>query len=248
MLKYFSVLIIFGTVILLNSCKKRVDDFTTASISDYYPLEVGKYITYNLDSTVFINFGERDTVISYQVQDKVDAQITDNNGKPAYRIIRYIRKDETQDWLPNNTFMAVPTDNSFEFVENNLRFIKLKLPVTEGFSWMGNSYIDTYSVNSDVKYLDGWQYTYDSVNMPLTLGSLTVDSTITVNERDEFLGQDPNIEGTQYAEKNYSLEKYAKGIGPVYREFIHWEYQGASPGRDPYYLGYGVKLSMIDHN
>ena len=247
MLKYFSVLIIFGTVILLNSCKKRVDDFTSASITDYYPLEVGKYITYNLDSTVFINFGQRDTVIRYQVQDKVDAQITDNNGKPAYRIIRYIRKNETQDWLPNSTFMAVPTDNSLEFIENNLRYIKLKLPITEGFSWMGNSYIDTYSLNSDVKYLDVWQYTYDSLNLPLTLGNLIIDSTVTVNEKDEFLGQDPNINGTEYAEKNYSVEKYAKSIGLVYKEFLHWEYQGpqsSSPG----YTGYGVKLSMIDHN
>ena len=39
-----------------------------------------------------------------------------------------------------------------------------------------------------------------------------------------------------------------KGIGLIYREFLHWEYQGAQPGRPAYYLGYGVKLTMIDHN
>ena len=144
--------------------------------------------------------------------------------------------------------MVVPTENSIEFVENNLRYIKLKLPIREGYTWKGNSYIDTYSLNSDLKYLDDWDYTYDSVNVPLTLGNITIDSTIRVAQRDEFLGQDPKIPGTQYAEKNYSVEKYAKGIGLVYKEFIHWEYQGAHPPADANYSGYGVKLSMIDHN
>jgi hypothetical protein len=159
-------------------------------------------------------------------------------------IHRFIRKNASQSWAPNNTFMAVPTESSVEFVENNLRYIKLKIPITEGFSWHGNSYIDTYSLNSDLKYLADWDYTYDSVNAPLNLGAVALDSTIKVAQRDEFLGQDPNDPNTQYAEKNYSVEKYAKDIGLVFKEFIHWEYQGV----DKSYSGYGVKLTMIDHN
>ena len=242
MLKFFSFIIILATCILLNSCKKQ-DNFTSAPLSDYYPLQVGKYITYNLDSTVFI-FNKRDTVIKYQVQDRVDSQIVDNIGRPAFMIHRFIRRNATESWLPNNTFMAVPTENSIEFVENNLRYIKLKLPITEGFTWHGNSYIDSYSLNSDLKYLADWDYTYDSVNVTSSLGSLNVDSTISIAQRDEFLGEDPGDPGTQYAEKNYSVERYAKGIGLVFKEFIHWEYQGV----DASYTGYGVKLTMIDHN
>lgn len=248
MRKYFYPVAILAIGVLFNACKKQNDDFSSASVNDYYPLLVGKYVTYNLDSTIYINFGARDTVVKYQVQDRVDAKITDNLGRPAFRIVRFIRKNAAQPWSPNNTFMAVATDNTLEFVENNLRFQKLKIPVREGFSWKGNSFIDTYSLNSDVKYLDDWDYTYDSVNVSLTLGTLRVDNTIKVLERDEFLGQDPRIAGTQYAEKNYSVEKYGKGIGLIYKEFLHWEYQGAQPGRPAYYTGYGVKLTMIDHN
>ena len=94
--------------------------------------------------------------------------------------------------------MAVPTANSIEYVENNLRFLKLEIPIKQDFSWKGNSYIDTYSVNSDVKYLDDWDYIYDSIDVPLTINSLTIDSTIKVSERDEFLGQDPSNPGNQY--------------------------------------------------
>ena len=91
MTKYFIGL--FFISLFFISCKKEKETFSSESVNDYYPLQVGKYITYNLDSTVFINFGTKDTVVSYQVQDRVDAQITDNLGRPAYRIIRYIRKD-----------------------------------------------------------------------------------------------------------------------------------------------------------
>jgi hypothetical protein len=239
---------IFCISLLIISCKKENEIFTSESVNDYSFLQVGKYITYNLDSTLYINFGQKDTVISYQAQDVVDAQITDNLGRPAYRIIRYIRKDTSANWQPNNTFTVVSTDKSIEYVENNLRFLKLEMPIKQDFSWKGNSYIDTYSLNSDLQYLDDWDYIYDSIDVPLMINSLNFDSTIKVTERDEFLGQDPSIPGTQYAEKTYAEEKYAKGVGLIYREFLHWEYQGGQTGVPGYFVGYGVRLSITGHN
>ena len=234
------------TAVIFSACKKSTEDFQTSPVSDYYPLAVGKYISYSLDSTVFINFGTKDTVINYQVKHQVDALITDNLGRPAYRIIRYIRKTAANPWVPDNTFMAVPTEFSVEFIENNMRFIKMKAPVRNGFSWKGNSYIDTYSLNSDVKYLDDWDYTYDSLNTTISLAALTVDSTLKVDQRDEVIGN-PNAPNS-YSEINQGAERYAKGLGLVYRNFLHVEYQPPTPGRGGYRQGYGVKMTMIDHN
>src|ERR1700733_10931088 len=106
------------SVFFLSSCKKSTETFDTAPLSDYYPLTVGKYVTYNLDSTVvYQNFGQTATINSYQVKLVVDAQITDNLGRPAYRIIRYIRNTPTAPWISDNTFMAVNTGTSVEFIE-----------------------------------------------------------------------------------------------------------------------------------
>ena len=133
MAKYFTgFLFIF---LFMMSCKKEKENLSTVPINDYYPLQVGKYITYKLDSTVFLNFGQSYAVISYEAQDRVDAQITDNLGRPAYRVIRYLRKDSSEDWVPNNTFMVIPTATSIEYVENNLRFLKLELPIKQDFSF-----------------------------------------------------------------------------------------------------------------
>ena len=239
-------LITILTALIFASCKKSSDVLPVASINDYAPFTVGKYITYNLDSTVFINFGTKDTVVKYQVKHVVDAQITDNLGRPAYRIIRYIRKTAANPWNPDNTFMAVPTDFAMEFVENNMRFLKLKAPVRDGFSWKGNSYIDTYSLNSNVKYLADWDYIYDSVNIKKTVGTFTLDSTLHVAQRDEVIGNP--ADANSYSERNFSSENYAKGLGLVYRNFLHVEYQPARPGVGAYRIGYGVKMTMIDHN
>ena len=245
MKKYFGLALLITSLI---ACNKQNELYTTATLSDYFPLHVGKYISYNLDSTVYINFGQKDTVISYQVKDSIENEITDNTGRPAFRIVRYIRKNAGQTWTANNTFMVIQTATTIEFVENNLRFQKLKLPIKDGYIWKGNSFIDTYSLNSSTKYLDDWDYTYDSVNVPLILPGIQLSSTLKVNQRDEFLGQDPKLPNTQYAEKNYSVEKYAKGIGLIYKEFLHWEFQGTQPGRPSFFSGYGVKLVMTAHN
>lgn len=241
-------LLITIIVLCFPSCKKSTETIAASPAVTYFPLEIGKYITYKLDSTIFINFGERDTVISYEVMDKVDAKFIDNSGRPAYRILRSIRTDASQQWQANNTFMAVYGEKGVEYIENNLRFLKLVDPVTNGFTWKGNSYIETGSFTSDVNYLDGWNYTYDSVNVPLTLNQQLIDSTIKVVQADEFFGDDPSSGSAVYGEKNYSVEKYAKGIGLVFKDFLHWEYTGPSGGNKGFYVGYGLRLTMIDHN
>ncbi len=248
MKKYSFILFSVVIIISFSACKKSNEDFQTASLSVYSPLTVGKYITYNLDSLIYINFGTSTVVRSYQVKYETDALITDNLGRPAYRIIRYIRNTPTAPWLSDATFMAVNTGNTLEFVENNYRFLKLHLPIRNNYSWKGNSFIDTYSLNSEVKYMDDWDYMYDSVAVQQQVGSYTLDNCLVVNQRDEEIGNplDPN----SYSEINKSKEIYAPGIGMVYRNFFHSEYQPPVPGLGGFFVtgSYGITLTMIDHN
>ena len=72
------------------SCDDEKEDFTTDNVNDFRPAAVGKYITYRLDSMVFTNFGRDVEIRKYQVKHVVDAQITDNEGRPAYRIFTYL--------------------------------------------------------------------------------------------------------------------------------------------------------------
>ncbi len=234
-------------ILLLVSCKKENTSFTTTSVNAYFPLGVGKLIIYDLDSTVFTNFNQTETVRHYQAQYKVQDSTTDNLGREGYTIYRYLRSDSTQNWTMDNVFTVFPTDNLVECIQDNLRFIKLAAPVDNGFSWKGNSYLafDPYRsyVFANPAFMEDWEYTYEDVNKPLTVGTETFDSTVTVLEVADSTG-DPKVPGTEYAEKTYSIEKYAKGVGLIYKDFIHWEYQAI----DHTYKGFGERLSIIDHN
>jgi hypothetical protein len=236
---------VFIALLFFSACKKQSETYITPPLSDYFPLQIGKYVTYDLDSLTFVNFGESFLTTHYQVQYYTDDTITDNIGRKEYVIIRYIRNTPLDPWVADNTFTAVNTGNTIEWVEDNLRFIKLAEPIVEGFSWNGNSYIDASSLTSNLTYLYGWSYNYDSLNVPLTLDSITVDSTIKVNEDNEIQGDPGNPNA--FSEIDYSSENYAKGIGLVYRNFLHQEYQTDSSA-EPGYHGYGITLTMIDHN
>ena len=251
-----TALILGGIALLfIVSCGKTTDTLSFGDIREYNLQKPGKYIIYKLDSLVFINFGKKDTIISYEAKDSVAAEITNNLGRTAYRIMRFIRKHPTDAWIPNNTFMTVPTGQTVEFIENNLRFIKLKQPLRDGYSWKGNSYIDTRSSGSPYAYLDDWDYFYQNIDQRITLGTLSVDNTITISQADTTYGNASDID--TYSERNYGLEKYAKGIGMVYRKLEYWEYQPPAPppvgtppdpNRRGTKSGYGITLTMLSHN
>lgn len=237
-------------ILLLNACKKQTEDFKTAAIGDYAPLAVGKYIIYQLDSFVYLPFGTRDTIISYQVKYLVADSLTDNLGRKTFRVSRQIRKTAADEWNTDNSFSVINTGNTYEFTDNNLRFIDLTLPIKNDQTWKGNSYLpdnpySAFEFASD--FTSDWDYVYQDVDQPLSLGALNFDSTISVLQRDDVLG-DPAIPGTSFAEKTYSIEKYAKGVGLVYKDFLHWEFQGGNPGVQNNYKGFGIKLTAIEYN
>jgi len=245
--KIYILTLIIVSGLLLTRCSKK-EDFPGGTLTDYMNLGVGKYVTYRLDSLVYTNFGQTQTTIKYQAKDVVDGTTTDNLGRPTWRILRYLNDTAASGpWVQMLTYYVTPTRETIEVIENNFRYQKLKLPITNGFSWKGNSYIDTYSINSNVRYLDDWDYTYDSANEPYTLYNKSIDSTVTVDQRDETLGTPNNPDA--YSEHNYSQEVYAKGIGLVYKNFLHWVFQPRNSSYPNGYTdGYGITLRMIDHN
>ena len=228
-------------IFVFVSCKKSSEELQLPAINDYAPLAKGKYITYTLDSLIYTNFGTVETHHFYQVKFVVDDAITDNQGRPAFRIVRYIKPQNGGNFVPDNTFSAINTGNTFETTENNLRFKKLVQPISNGTAWKGNSFISTIGLG--LEYLDDWDYTYESVGEPARVGIIDLPNTLTVNQRDYSDGL-PINSGTTVAQRDLASEIYAKDIGMVYKKFCHFEYQQSTHA----YEGYGITYTMIDHN
>lgn len=229
---------------LLNSCTKKSETFSSASLNDYFPLAVGKSYIYRLDSTVLGRFGSALIVNSYQAKDSVESTFNDNQGRLSYRIFRYIRDTSaTQPWRFAATYYATPTRTNLEYVDNNLRFLKLQLPITEGVSWKAHSYID----NQTFSYLSNWEYQYQNQDQPYNIFNKTFDSTVTVFQNDETTPPGP-FNPNLYQQHNHGYEVFAKGVGLIYKDFMHWTWQ-TSPAPAKYEDGsYGVRLRLISHN
>jgi hypothetical protein len=247
MKKIFTQLTLLAVIVLVFSQCNQKEKLVSEPVDAYLNLQVGKYVIYRLDSMKFVNL---DTVkSSYQAKDEIDATLTDNLGRPSWRVIRYLRDlAGTQPWTVSMTYMITIDKGTAEVIENNFRYLKLKQPINEGFNWKGNSYISLYSSDPDwdYRFLDDWDYSYENVGQPYTPLSGPVENTITVNQRDEVLGF-PN-DPLGYSERNFALEVYGKGIGLIYKDFLHSQYQPSSGGNPAYRLGYGIKLNMLSHN
>lgn len=238
---------------LLFSCNEK-DEIASEPLSDYLPLAVGKYITYRIDSLVFPNFGRSTEVHSYQVKHQVEALTNDNIGNPMYKVYRYIRDTAgTLPWQPAGSYFITPLADQVETSEDNLRMIKLHLPLRSGFTWKGNRYLPTdpfgplYNFSNDDNMAD-WDFFYDGDPSSFSYKGINYSNVYTVEQVDEAFNV-PITSPTSYAAKSRVVDRYSKGIGLVYREFEIWEYQpntGGSGG--PYKTGFGITMWMIDHN
>lgn len=231
-----------------TSCKKTVETYSTPQLNDYYPLQTGKYITYKLDSLVFYNFGTRDSISHNEVKYVVDTLLTDNSGRPAYRIYKYYRKTSNDAWIPQASMWAIKNVSKIEFIEDNLSFIKMIMPIQNDKSWKGNYNLQNYiSNNPDHAYLSDWDYYYSNVGGAEIINGINFENTITINQRAEVSGipDNPNA----FSQIDSAQEKYAKGIGMIYKKFLHKEYQPDNNGGGAVQDGsYGVTYTIIDHN
>ena len=248
MKKVLSTVFVIMLLFALYGCKKESETLQTALLTDYFPLEVGKTFLYRLDSTVPASFGSALVVTSYQAKDTIESTFTDNQGRLSYRIFRFIRDTlGLQPWNSAATFVATPTNEWIEYVDNNLRFVRLHAPVTEGYTWLAHSFIDTKSLNTTVGYLDEWEYEYRNVGAGYTVFNTTYDSTVTVYQQDETTPEGA-FDPANYYQLNKAFEVYAKGVGLIYKEFFHWTWQTTPPPAKYEDGSYGVKLTLISHN
>jgi len=233
----------------LPGCKKQSAEVSLPVLDDYYPLETGRVLIYRLDSSLIPLYGSELKINSYLAKDSIADTIRDNQQRLSYRVYRFVTDTlAVQSWQPTGTYYITPANNSAEVVDdNNLRFIKLKEPIRNDFNWEGNSYIDTKSNNFLYEYLEGWKYTYQNVNQPYPVIKGVLDNTITVLQQDETSPEGP-FDPDSYQQRNYSVEVYAKGIGLVYKEFLHWAWQTDPPPAHYENNSYGIKLSLIDYH
>ena len=193
----------------LACAKTEKDSHQTEMGYDYFPVVVGQYRVYAVDSIIFNNSGAPDT-LSGQIKETIVEKLGEGNSL-KYRVLREFRASPNQAWQPNTVWWIVKEDNRIIQTEENLKFIKLVFPVKVNTDWDGNAFFDDRTIvkvgSENLEFFKEWDYQIKNIGAE-SVNGIAYDDVVTVEEA--------NFETS--IELRSSTAKYAKGIGLVERK------------------------------
>ena len=216
LIKHLFILLLF-MISLFTSCGKNETETLPKLGKEYYPLQIGKAATYDVDSIIYdpiSNGVVKIDTFKWQVRELLVDTFRDKSNVLNYTIERSIRAKGGQNWKIESVLTAALTDNHALRAENNILYIKF--PTTFGVktNWDGNVYVDP-SVKMIIAgetlefFSKKWVYQVESYGKSEKIGDKTYEDVLTI-----IAQSDAKI----LTDKRYTLEKYAKGFGLIYRE------------------------------
>jgi hypothetical protein len=185
------------------SCKKENTEAPVDVGYEYYPVTVGNWIIYQVDSIVYDDFSGTTDTFNYQIKEVIESDFTDNEGRNTQRLERYKRQNDTSQWVIQDVWYSNRNSSTAEKVEENVRFLKMVFPIKSRQEWNGNMF----------NFMEPQTYKYESLFSPYDAGSMHFDSTVTVLQMEEL----------NLILDDYAIEVFAKNIGMVYKKFRHLE-------------------------
>lgn len=205
-------IILISSFIFFISCDKTIENLNIDYGYDYYPLEVGKYIIYDVDSITYdptVSSTSIDTT-SYQTKEEIVETSTDNEGRIVYIIHYSTRQSSIDNWTLEDVYTTVQDDYWIERTEDNFRFVKMLFPTKVDSTWDGNRYFADDNViitvrGETLEMFKNWSSVTTSKGDSKTIGGLNFDDILTVQHAD-----DENL-----IERRFVEEQYARGVGLV---------------------------------
>ncbi len=199
----FRVLFLLLCISMLTwfSCKKETVVLPALSYN-YFPVEKGRFVVYDVDSIYHSENDNNndDSVYSYhfQIKDKIDSSYIDLEGRVNQIRLRYRRDNDSMQWELSDVWTQYLSATSAYLTEDNIKYHKLSFPINLTTSWNGN---DSNTGEEEI-------YFYDYFHESDVISGLSFDSTLSVIQVDE----------NNYVETIYGNEKYAAGVGMIYKE------------------------------
>ena len=218
--------LLIGLVVFLYACGREIEILAKPS-TDYYPMETGKYKIYQIDSIVYDEYNCAVDTVTFQIKEVTGDTVWDGEDALAYKVERHYRADNSQSWLLTGVWIEKLENYQIQRVEENQRIIKLVFPIKETKYWDGIVYIRRDTLvplrGGAIDMFKDWDdFTYQEIDVSF-VNPITADyyeETVLVNQVDK----------TNNIERRYSRERYAKGIGLVYKEMKILDSQCRRPG------------------
>lgn len=202
-LKHLARFLISLIFIGILSCDSGEDASPSETGKDYFPFRKGLYHIYDVSEIEYVlNTPE---TLEYELKTQVVDSFLNVDDELTYVIYRSKKTEGQADWNYIDTWSGKVDNREAVVNEENIAFLKLKLPIDKGTAWNGN----TYNTGDEDEYV------IEEINTSYTFNGNTFDQCITINQSDNedyivFLDQRKEI--------------YAKGIGLIYKETTQLNY------------------------
>jgi hypothetical protein len=190
------------SLLILQACKSKTEAAPDFELQ-YMPLEVGRFIMYSVDSTVYDKFKNEKRTFLFQIKDKVVSTFSDNTAQTFFRIARYKRRQDSTGVFLDSTFIikkvmaAAIINNGLQVIDDNQKYVTFIFPPEIDKEWNGNTYNN----------LGVQTYFFNNVSTSITLNNVVYSNVYQVVE----VKSNPEIK----IYKKYNYTTYAKNIGII---------------------------------
>ena len=176
MMKFKIHLIILWLGMLFISCNQNKSDEIINPGYDFYPLEKGHFVVYDVQNIVHNVVGTIDT-FNYQIKEVIgDTNSAKGNAPFGYKLFRYKRPNSTIAWTLDSVWQVWLNSNVLVVNENGEEYIKLSFPLKNAIKWNGNTY------NSTGIYVDTLQTIYGCDSVVTIYLTILKPDTVTFKE------------------------------------------------------------------
>ena len=211
----------------------------------YYPVELGNYWVYQVDSTIYDDGGAtilnsstfiKEEIVDFYLNESDDTIYVLNRSQASSLNGTFITRDAWS--IEMNEFRVTKT-------EENLRFIKLVFPITVDRVWQGNQFdelikVDVVGEKLQV-YKDWGDYRIINDSLSLNVNGTQYDNVVEVLQGD----------ASNDIERRFAKEYFGKGVGLIKKEMIILDSQCDCPGEsweEKAEAGFILTQTLVEYN
>ncbi len=235
--------LVVAVLIIFSSCRDESISSDLESSFRYYPLEVGNTWIYAVDSMLYLQGGiSRDTSSTF-IKEEITAQLSSTLDED-YVLTRSLRKSENDPWQISDVWTVSRNGNRITKTEENLEFVKLQAPVSEGSTWAPYALFDNFievSIGGEIMAPYTNNEASVEINSTEVIEGVEFDEVIKVAVGQEF---NNNI---AFRDRN---EWYAKDIGLIYKKEVVLDCRSSEcdttvPWLDRARQGYTMEMRLL---
>ncbi len=228
------------------ACEDKVKTLDASFFDyEYFPMEIGDYWVYRVDSTTVESQGANIRKSKNFVREEIIESFINAEGKTVFMIQRSLSDSLNGRYLVRDIWTAEMTDESAFRIEENLRFNKLSFPIDLDDQWQGNLFDNLVEqvVAGETMwvYKDWGDYQVIADGIERVVNGQLYTGVVAVKQADHDFG----------LERRFAIEYYAPEVGLIERQMAIYDTQCVCPGQtweEKASAGFTLNQILLEHN